>query len=114
MKLKVLWWKYFNKPKYRTYQILCWIKATKEWYQKDNCIGLCSTFLKTTPNYLRKIQENLKIVYFRDFLELMIPEFYPEFFGASKTMYWWPIKDTESRIKALDKLIEVYTNKLKE
>jgi hypothetical protein len=41
-----------------------------------------------------------------------IPEFKPETFGISQgdiPFYWWDPRDRESRIKAFDKLIEIYS-----
>ena len=38
-----------------------------------------------------------------------IPEFNVRFLkGNSESAYWWPSYDTESRIKAFDKLIKIY------
>lgn len=52
-----------------------------------------------------------------------IPEFNPDFLEANsgeyvkrhiETIFWWPISDTTSRIKAFDKLIALYKNSDKE
>lgn len=45
-----------------------------------------------------------------------IPEFNPEFCegNINKTWYWWHINDTESRIRAFDKLINLYKQKINE
>lgn len=41
----------------------------------------------------------------------IIPEFKPETFNADKPYHypWWSTSDRESRIKAFDKLIEIYS-----
>ena len=42
-------------------------------------------------------------------LTYYIPEFNAKFLnGDPLQVYWWPIVDTESRIKAFDKLIKTY------
>lgn len=44
----------------------------------------------------------------------LIPEFNPTYLGGSnKVSYWWDISDRESRIKAFDKLINLYADKVK-
>lgn len=42
------------------------------------------------------------------------PEFNRVFLGGENKLYWWPMSDIESRIKAFDKLIEIYKNKIKQ
>lgn len=45
-------------------------------------------------------------------LNKYIPEFNPKFLkGDSTSVYWWPLNDSKSRIKAFDKLISIYENK---
>lgn len=41
-------------------------------------------------------------------------EFNREFFGGEDRLYWWPVTNTEARIEAFDKLIEIYKNKIKQ
>lgn len=41
-----------------------------------------------------------------------IPEFNPEFLGGRDRIFWWDIIDTRSRIKAFEKLLNIYWNKL--
>ena len=40
------------------------------------------------------------------------PEFNPKYFKSTASIYeyWWDVKDTESRLKAFDTLIELYKN----
>lgn len=43
----------------------------------------------------------------------LIPEFNPTYLGgSSKVSYWWDTSDRESRIKAFDKLISLYAEKV--
>ena len=48
-----------------------------------------------------------------EFIEERIPEYNRTFLGAdpdlSGASIWWPSNDRESRIKAFDKLIEIYS-----
>ena len=41
-------------------------------------------------------------------IPILISNFNPIFCKGNNTVYWWPIYDTESRIKALDALIKYY------
>lgn len=44
----------------------------------------------------------------------LIPEFNPTYLeGSGRTSYWWDLSDRESRIKAFDKLINLYAEKVK-
>lgn len=45
-------------------------------------------------------------------IEELIPEFNPEFLGGKKGFFWWDTIDKESRIKAFDKLIKIYSKKV--
>lgn len=48
--------------------------------------------------------------YFRTPIENTIPEFTKEILGSkSESRVWWSMYDRESRIKAFDKLIEIYS-----
>lgn len=43
------------------------------------------------------------------YIKNIIPEFNREFLNSDSTnIYWWPVDDIESRIKAFDKLITIY------
>lgn len=113
MKIKAFYWRFFNKEKYRLYEILCWIKAAKEHYVKVVCksrrkIGLCGTLAATAPNCFYANSESP---------ESIMPEYTPEYLGATGDEYsgfWWDIEDTKPRIEALNKLIQVYKDKLKD
>lgn len=69
--------------------------------------GMCWTICSACPPELESyIYHNKKLGW--------IPEFNPEFLGGSLeriAMYWWPISDHKSRLRAFDKLINVYRNK---
>lgn len=54
-------------------------------------------------------------IYYSD-IKNIIPEFIPETFGLNVEYphLWWNIDDINSRIKAFNKLIEIYKNKIDE
>ena len=114
MKLKVIWWYLFNREKYRNYKILLWIKDAKEYYKRFIYEGLCWCFRETLPEeFITETSKGRQI-------EKVIPEYHPEFFsteeicdGSIDDGFWWPGEDIKSRLKALDKLIQVYKDKLK-
>ena len=77
------------------------IKKAKDIYVIGMAVGMCQSFYYV--NYDRyttyaKIRER-------------IPEFKPETFNVDPELledFWWRISDRDSRIKAFDKLIEIY------
>ena len=86
-------------------EILEDIKKAKQIFLKEEARFMCHCFRKINPRKYDTVVNIGKI----------IPEFKPitfiknvnpnKYFGA-----WWPITDRESRIKAFDKLIEIYSN----
>ena len=89
----------------RRKSILKDIKKAKDFYLRHESSYMCICF--SWANYkkygtLEKIQER-------------IPEFNREFLNAIKTSCdygaWWPSDDRDSRIKAFDKLIEIYSRR---
>lgn len=68
-------------------------------YYIQNCIS----FIYNTYIYYSEIKH-------------IIPEFIPETFGLNVEYgsFWWDINDDVSRIKAFDKLIDLYKTKIKE
>lgn len=81
------------------------IKKAKQIYLKGEARFMCYCFLKVNPQKYCFIEDIRKI----------IPEFKPTTFikNVNPDNYyraWWPITDRESRIKAFDKLIEIYSN----
>lgn len=93
-----------NKENKEKREILEDIKKAKQIFLKRDASFMCYCFRKVNP---------IKYYTIIDIREV-IPEFRPEtfiknvnpnnHFGA-----WWPITDRESRIKAFDKLIEIYS-----
>ena len=118
MKLKTIWWYLSNKDKYHNYVILCWIKAAKKYYLQGKTRGMCYSFSRTIPTiFMKKAPFNLPAEVIRHY----ISEYYPEYFNTKVIddpcscdyEFWWPTSNKESRLKAFDKLIQVYENKLK-
>lgn len=103
-KLKALYWKFFNKEKYNTYLILCWIKDAKKFYLKwiKNEPGMCFCFACTKRKHSR-----VNFAY----ADEVIPEFNWAFLGGSNSTYWWPRNNTQARIDAFNKLIKIYEEK---
>lgn len=81
-------------------------KVVKKDYLRNlkngDYLGLCSVILSVSL-----IDHDLD---YTNNLTLYFPEFNAEFLGGNPNgAYWWPIKDTKSRIEALDKLIKLYS-----
>lgn len=93
-----------NKENKEKKKILEDIKKAKQIFLNEEARFMCYCFRKVNPRKYYNIIDIRKI----------IPEFKPitfiknvnpnKYFGA-----WWPITDRESRIKAFDKLIEIYS-----
>lgn len=51
------------------------------------------------------------------YIEYLIPEFNRDFLDGGVGLYWWPLEDRKSRLRAFNKLIAIYeeavNNKLK-
>lgn len=66
-------------------------------------------------NYMCSSFSLASVKYYREHIDSIIPEFNQDFLNAEyKRDYiypWWDISDRDSRIKAFDKLIEVYSQK---
>lgn len=101
-KIKTWFSKYRNyREKQRRKHTLEIIKKAKQVYLdgKENC--MCFSFERVESSFL-----------FYENIVKRIPEFTPSTFGFHETnpnSVWWPITDRESRIKAFDKLIEIYS-----
>lgn len=114
-KLKLLYYRFFNKKKYHNHLILKWIENAKEYYLKfEYCPGMCLALFNTIPKYFREDWNKIKS-YNCEKIKHFIPEYHPEFFitkgikcNGYEEGYWWKLNDKESRIKAFDKLIEIY------
>ena len=88
--------------------ILKVLKLAKEMYINRNLeFGMCFCIHTSLCKIVHK-----PLISDYEYLSKYIPEFNPEFLnGNSKCVYWWPLTDTKSRIKAFDKLISIYENK---
>lgn len=85
----------------RRKQILVIIKQAKQVYLdgKERC--MCFSFVRIEPSFL-----------YPAMIVERIPEFKQSTFGLDRddtVGVWWPIQDRESRIRAFDKLIEIYS-----
>lgn len=80
-------------------RILRIIKKAKNIYLTGEYDFMCICFVSAMP--ARSYSDIVKI----------IPEFQPSTFGldCSPHSIWWASNDRESRIKAFDKLIEIYS-----
>lgn len=108
----------YKKPKYPYDVILDVIKKAKINYYKYKGTGMCTHLYDAIESckYLNINEYKDKCVN-DDFniIKFFIPEFNRKFFNINKDniCYWWPRYDTESRLKAFDKLINLYEEKLK-
>jgi hypothetical protein len=85
---------------YRRRRILRDIKKAKRYFEKREADYMCYSFMLVSFKYYNPINS-------------IIPEFNREFLNAKyeRSIVWWDVNDRESRIKAFDKLIEVYSKK---
>lgn len=93
-----------HKEKQRKKKILKDIKKAKQIFLKEEAHFMCHCFQKVNPQKYDTIVNIRKT----------IPEFQPltfiKIFNPDRYFKtWWPITDKESRIKAFDKLIEIYS-----
>lgn len=98
---KIKTWLSNYKEKRRRKQILKDIKKARRYYLKGLEKCMCACFYRV---------DDEKYAYC-DSIHKIIPEYTPKTFGsdAHEGICWWPIMDRESRIKAFDKLIEIYS-----
>ena len=94
-------WFFNYKEKRRRKQILKDIKKAKRYYLNGVGACMCACFSRVDEDKY----------YCVTCIREIIPEYTPEILGATKphNIFWWPIIDRESRIKAFDKLIEIYS-----
>ena len=92
--------KYLRKE-CRRRRILRDIKKAKKYFEEGITDYMCHSF------------EMVSIKYSEKPIGSIIPEFNRDFLDATKKecLAWWDWFDRESRIKAFDKLIEVYSKK---
>lgn len=77
------------------------IKQAKQVYLDGKEYCMCFSFMRVEDSFLS--YENIA---------KRIPEFKPSTFGIPETKQhdvWWPVKDRASRIKAFNKLNDIYS-----
>lgn len=77
------------------------IKQAKQVYLDGKEYCMCFSFMRVESSFLSPAM-----------IAERIPEFKPSTFGlpfVDINGCWWPVKDRASRIKAFDKLIEIYS-----
>lgn len=98
--------KYF-KPRYRELRrILSDIKEAKGLILNKKHDFLCLAFAEVNNRYFAGSE-----------VAKYIPEFNPIFLTGEGKYYghpWWPIEDRISRLEALDELIAIYEQKIKD
>ena len=92
--------KYLIKEYHRR-RILRDIKKAKKYFQRGMSNCMCPCFEMVNEKYSFKPIDSIIPEYNRDFLNAKYKE----------GIIWWDRSDIESRIKAFDKLIEVYSKK---
>jgi hypothetical protein len=78
------------------------IKKAKDIYASGTAIGMCQSFCWANYDRYNSYEKILE----------RIPEFKPETFNVDPELlddFWWRLSDRDSRIKAFDKLIEIYS-----
>jgi hypothetical protein len=73
--------------------------------------GMCVYIGKACDKISNKYQINIPSI------KYLIPEFNRDFLDGGVGLYWWPLEDRKSRLRAFNKLIAIYeevvNNKLK-
>lgn len=84
---------------YRRRRILRDIKKAKRYFEEEKVSYMCLSFMMADAKYCKKP------------IDSIIPEFNRDFLNAKYegAYIWWNRNDRDSRIKAYDKLIEVYS-----
>lgn len=103
------------------------IKLIKKWYERRRKKRILKIIKAAKQNFLDNKSDYMCLCFydvcypkFWDYnrnIQAMIPEFNRLTMGATtpkNTSIWWFADDRESRIKAFDKLIEIYENKIKQ
>lgn len=126
----------------REYLTLEWLIQSKNLYEYNTKLGepmtMCSsirfigsyksidsrlsTLLKALGYKVRYYQKSNTPIYQDNWIHILIPEFDPYILNGKSSLfkdnrdyykhYWWELSDKESRIKAFDKLIEIYRAKI--
>lgn len=98
--------KYFKPRYWKSRRILSDIKQAKELILSNRYTYLCHAFAAVDDRYWSGLD-----------VTKYIPEFNPVFLTGEDDYYghpWWPIEDRASRLEALDKLIAIYEQKIKD
>lgn len=98
--------KYFTPRYWELRRILSDIKEVKKLIINDEHYCLCLAFAEVRFRYYTGLE-----------VAKYIPEFNPIFLTGGRKSYgqhWWLIQDKVSRIEALDKLIAIYEQKIKD
>ena len=98
--------KYFKPRYWELKRILSDIKEAKKLILNKKHDYLCMAFAAVNDRY-----------YAGSEVTKYIPEFNPVFLTGKENFYghaWWPTHDKASRIEALDKLIAIYEQKIKD
>ena len=98
--------KYFKPRYWELKRILSDIKQAKELILSNKYTYLCHAFAAVDNRYWSGLD-----------VTKYIPEFNPIFLTGKEKFYehpWWLIADKASRIEALDKLIAIYEQKIKD
>lgn len=98
--------KYFKPRYWELKRILSDIKEAKKLVLDGSLNYLCSAFAAVNDRYLVSSE-----------ITKYIPEFNPIFLTGEAKSYgraWWLNYDRKSRIEALDKLIAIYEQKIKD
>lgn len=98
--------KYFKPRYWELRRILSDIKKVKELIINGRHDFLCHAFAEVNDRYSFGLE-----------VTKYIPEFNPIFLTGEGKFYcrpWWPIEDRTARLEALDKLIEIYEQKIKD
>ena len=98
--------KYFKPRYWKLRRILSDIKEAKELILSDKCSYLCHAFAKVNDRYWTGV-----------YVTKYIPEFNSSFLTGEcyhSEQPWWHPNDKISRLEALDKLIAIYEQKIKD
>ena len=98
--------KYFKPRYWELRQILSDIKEVKKLILSNKNTYLCHVFAAVDDRYWSGLN-----------VAKYIPEFNPIFLTGKDYFFghpWWPIEDRASRLEALDKLIAIYEQKIKD
>lgn len=98
--------KYFKPRYWELRRILSDIKKAKKLILNGRQDLLCLAFAAVDDRYFGGSE-----------ITKYIPEFNPIFLTGIGQPYghaWWPIEDRTARLEALDKLIEIYEQKIKD